>query len=61
MLKQALPVLGSEKKVMQWARKECAHLGGRRPIDLIETDDGASEIFSYIESYIRGQQGSIDS
>lgn len=60
MLEMALPVLGSEKKVMQWARKECEHLGGRRPVDLIETDEGAAAVFSYIESYIRGQRGSIE-
>ncbi|EPE96986.1 antitoxin Xre/MbcA/ParS toxin-binding domain-containing protein [Rhizobium grahamii] len=29
--------------------------GGRRPIDLIETDAGAVEVFDYIEGYSRDQ------
>ncbi|MBX4994848.1 hypothetical protein ABID08_006864 [Rhizobium binae] len=40
--------------------KENVHLGGRRPIDLIETDTGAVEVFDYIEAYIREQLDKAD-
>lgn len=52
---------------MKWARRESVHLGGRRPIDMIETDAGAVEVFDYIETYIReqlenaGEQGDLSS
>ncbi|WP_237358674.1 antitoxin Xre/MbcA/ParS toxin-binding domain-containing protein [Rhizobium etli] len=55
MLEMARPVLRTEGEVLKWARRESAHLGGRRPIDLIETDAGAVEVFDYIEAYIRNQ------
>ncbi|WP_246662461.1 antitoxin Xre/MbcA/ParS toxin-binding domain-containing protein [Rhizobium sp. P44RR-XXIV] len=55
MLEMARPVLRTEGEVLKWARRESAHLGGRRPIDLIETDAGAVEVFDYIEAYIRDQ------
>ena len=51
----ARPVLRSEGEILKWARRESTHLGGRRPIDLIETDAGAVEVFDYIEAYIRDQ------
>jgi 6-hydroxy-3-succinoylpyridine 3-monooxygenase len=65
MLEMARPVLRTEGEVMKWARKESGHLGGRRPIDMIETDAGAAEVFDYIEAYIReqldkaGEQGDL--
>lgn len=55
MLEMARPVLRTEGEVLKCARRESAHLGGRRPIDLIETDAGAVEVFDYIEAYIRDQ------
>ena len=67
MLEMASPVLRTEGKVMKWARAENRHLGGRRPIDMIETDAGAIEVFEYIETYIReqldnaGAQGELSS
>ena len=33
---------------MKWSRKNCVQLDGLRPIDLIETDDGAARVFDYI-------------
>ncbi|WP_157131492.1 antitoxin Xre/MbcA/ParS toxin-binding domain-containing protein [Rhizobium sp. NXC14] len=45
----ARPVLRNEGEILKWARQE----GGRRPIDMIETDEGAAEVFNYIEAYIR--------
>ena len=47
--------------------REKTHLGGHRPIDMIETDAGAIEVFEYIETYIReqldnaGAQGELSS
>ncbi len=57
MLEMARPVLRSEGEILKWARRDSVHLGGRRPIDLIETDAGAVEVFDYIETYIRDQLG----
>jgi uncharacterized protein (DUF2384 family) len=51
----ARPVLRTGGEVLKWARRESAHFGGRRPIDLIETDAGAVEVFDYIETYKREQ------
>jgi 6-hydroxy-3-succinoylpyridine 3-monooxygenase len=53
MFEIARPVLRTEGEIMKWARRESVHLGGRRPIDLIETDAGAVQVFNYIEAYIR--------
>lgn len=49
------PVLRSEGKILKWARQESVHLGGRSPIDLIETDAGVVEVLDYIEAHIRDQ------
>lgn len=57
MLEMARPVLRTEGEIFKWARQESDHLGSRRPIDLIETDEGAAEVFTYIETYIRDRLG----
>ncbi|MET2832264.1 6-hydroxy-3-succinoylpyridine hydroxylase [Mesorhizobium shangrilense] len=59
MLEMARPVLRTEGEILKWARKESDHLGCRRPIDLIETDEGAAEVFDYIEAYIRDRLGKV--
>nr|WP_281419724.1 antitoxin Xre/MbcA/ParS toxin-binding domain-containing protein [Rhizobium sp. RHZ01] len=67
MMEMARPVLRTEGEILKWARRESVQLGGRRPIDLIETDAGAVEVFDYIEAYIRkqldraGDQGDLSS
>lgn len=53
MIELAKPVLYKEGKIMSWAREENKWLGGERPIDLIETDEGAKKVFAYIEGYIQ--------
>ena len=53
MIERAKPVLGKEAAIMKWARNDNKFLGGKRPIDLIETDAGAEEVFKYIDDYIR--------
>ena len=55
MLDMARPVLCTDGEILKWARQANVHLGGRRPIDLIETDAGAVEVFDYIDAYIRDQ------
>lgn len=53
MIEMARPVLNTEGAIMKWARRENMHMGGLRPIDLIETDAGAQQVFDYIEAYVR--------
>lgn len=55
MIELARPVLQKEGKIMSWAREENKWLDGARPIDLIETEEGAAKVFAYIEGYIRSQ------
>lgn len=55
LLELARPVLQKEGKIMSWARQENEWLDGLRPIDLIETDDGAARVFAYIEGYIQAK------
>ncbi len=52
MLDLARPVLGKEGKIMKWAREPNEWLGDARPIDLIETDEGAEHVFAYIRQYV---------
>jgi 6-hydroxy-3-succinoylpyridine 3-monooxygenase len=52
MIDLARPVLQKEGKIMSWAREENKFLAGQRPIELIETDEGAQKVFAYIEGYI---------
>lgn len=55
MLELARPVLGKEGKIMKWAREPNDWMGNQRPIDLLETDEGAAQVFAYIEDYIAKQ------
>lgn len=55
MLDKARPVMGKDNKTMKWAREINKRLDDQRPIDLIETDDGAERVFAYIEEYVRSQ------
>ena len=51
----ARPALRTDGETLKWARRENAHLAGRRPIDLIETNAGAAAVFDSIEGYICDQ------
>lgn len=53
MLQMAAPVLKGRGRIMKWANSPSRHLGDKRPIDLIETDEGAKQVFEYIQTYIR--------
>ena len=40
----ATEVLGSEEKARQWLNDQIPALGGKRPLDLLDTDVGAHEV-----------------
>jgi putative toxin-antitoxin system antitoxin component (TIGR02293 family) len=41
VLAEALETFGSRDKALTWMRRGCAVLGGKAPIDLLDTDEGA--------------------
>jgi len=55
MLDKARPFMCTDRKTMKWARESNKWLDDLRPIDLIETDDGAQRVFAYIEDFVRSQ------
>ena len=52
MLDKARPVMKNDSKTMKWAREISEWLDDQRPIDLIETDEGADRVFAYIDKYV---------
>lgn len=57
VIELAKPVLGTNAKIMQWARTKNKLFNDRSPLELIETDDGAEVVFQYIEKYVQDQAG----
>lgn len=55
MLELARPVLKTDGKIMKWAKEPAKWLNEQRPIDLIETDEGAESVFEYIKEYVKSQ------
>ena len=55
LIAKAKPVLGGEGRIMKWAREPNQWLNDQKPIDLIETDEGAALVFAYIDKYIKDQ------
>lgn len=51
VLSLATPVLGARGKAFKWMEEVNSYLGGRAPIDLVETDEGAAQVVEYIENY----------
>lgn len=41
VLAEALETFGSRDKALTWMRRGCTVLGGKAPIDLLDTDEGA--------------------
>jgi putative toxin-antitoxin system antitoxin component (TIGR02293 family) len=41
---QAAEVLGSEEKASRWLHSPNRALGGRRPLDMVDTDLGAGQV-----------------
>ena len=52
ILDLAIPVRGSKAKVFQWMNKQSPFLDDAAPIDLIETEEGAHKVLTYIRSWI---------
>lgn len=52
VLDLATPIRGGRGKAFKWMEQPNSYLGGRVPIDLIETEEGAREVLDYIERYI---------
>lgn len=48
----ATPIRGGRSKAFQWMEESNPHLGGMAPIALVESEEGAARVISYIESYI---------
>lgn len=44
----ASEVLGSEDEAREWMGEAVMALGGRRPLDLLDTDVGAQEVFNLL-------------
>jgi 6-hydroxy-3-succinoylpyridine 3-monooxygenase len=57
LLEMARPVLGKRGAVMKWGSAANGCMGGKKPIDLIETEEGAQVVFDYIERYIAEKVG----
>ena len=46
---QASEVLGSEDKARQWLNDQIPALGGKRPLDLLDTDIGTQEVVNLLQ------------
>jgi len=51
----ATPVVGNRGKAFKWLEEANPYLDGQAPIDLLETDAGAEQVFTYIEQYQQHQ------
>lgn len=45
----ASEVLGSENKARQWVNDQIPALGGKRPLDLLDTDLGTQEVMNLLQ------------
>ncbi|WP_431068298.1 NYN domain-containing protein [Ralstonia holmesii] len=48
----AIKVRGSRSKAFQWFDAQSEHLGGRRPIELLESAAGAQQVLAYMREWI---------
>lgn len=48
-------ILADDASVDAWLRTPAPALNGRRPVDLLETDDGAAEVEGLIRGLAHGQ------
>ena len=51
MIAKAMPVFGTEAKVMKWARSPFDLFGDRRPLDMLNDDISAAEVFKFQDEY----------
>ncbi len=56
VLDLAVPVRGSEGKAFRWMEEANPYLGDRAPIDLVETEEGATLVLDYIKQYVNFQK-----
>ncbi len=55
VLDLAIPIRGSRASAFKWMEQPNPHLGGLRPIELIETQAGAQQILDYIRHWLAQQ------
>lgn len=51
ILQLATPIMGGRSKAFKWMEQVNCHLDGATPIDLVESDEGAAKVISYIKGY----------
>lgn len=49
----ATPVRGNKAAAFKWMEQPNPHLGGKRPIELADTAEGAEQVLSYIRDWLR--------
>jgi putative toxin-antitoxin system antitoxin component (TIGR02293 family) len=54
IIAEALETFGSRDKALTWMRRACAVLGGKAPIDLLETEEGAGLVESLLGRIAHG-------
>lgn len=54
----AIPLTGKRGKAFKWMEEPNGYLGGRTPIELVETDEGAEQVVAYIDRYRQRTSGS---
>ena len=52
ILELAIPVRGNRGGAFKWLEQPNPHLGGRIPIEMLETEQGADEVLAYIRKWI---------
>lgn len=52
ILELAIPVRGNRSAAFKWLEQANPHFGGRIPIEMLETEQGADEILAYIRKWI---------
>jgi len=52
ILELAAPVRGSKAAVFKWMEQVNPYLGDQRPIDMIDSHSGASQVLEYIRNYL---------
>lgn len=54
IIAEALETFGSRDKALTWMRRACAVLGGKAPIDLLDTEEGAGLVESLLGRIAHG-------
>ncbi|MNF56582.1 6-hydroxy-3-succinoylpyridine 3-monooxygenase HspA [compost metagenome] len=55
VLELAIPIRGDRAKTFKWMEQPITYLGGYRPIELVETRQGAQQVLDYIQGWISHQ------